>query len=62
MNGSGTMTAGKPALSLSHLRFHLVAEQPLRLPAHNKGNALRGGFGSAFRRLVCVDMRWERCV
>ncbi|MFN8627993.1 MAG: CRISPR system precrRNA processing endoribonuclease RAMP protein Cas6 [Candidatus Binatia bacterium] len=55
------MTAGKPALSLSHLRFHLVAEQPLRLPAHNKGNALRGGFGSAFRRLVCVDMRWE-CV
>jgi hypothetical protein len=46
-------------LPVSHLRFHLVPEQPLRLPTHNKGNSLRGGFGSAFRKLVCVDMRWE---
>ena len=52
-----------PAVSrtftLSHLRLHLVPEQPLHLPAHNKGNSLRGGFGGAFRKLVCVDLRWE---
>ena len=47
------------ALAVSHLRLHLVPEQPLHLPAHNKGNSLRGGFGSAFRKLVCVDLRWE---
>jgi hypothetical protein len=46
-------------IELLHLRFSLVPEQPLRLPAHNKGNSLRGGFGSAFRKLVCVDLRWE---
>jgi hypothetical protein len=46
-------------LGLSHLRLHLVPETLLRLPAHNKGNSLRGGFGSAFRKLVCVDLRWE---
>ena len=46
-------------LSLSHLRFHLLPEQELHLPAHNKGNTLRGGFGNAFRKLVCVDLRWE---
>lgn len=46
-------------LAVSHLRFHLQPEQPLQLPAHNKGNSLRGGFGSAFRKLVCVDLRWE---
>jgi CRISPR-associated endoribonuclease Cas6 len=46
-------------IALSHLRLYLLAEQPLRLPAHNKGNSLRGGFGSAFRKLVCVDRRWE---
>jgi hypothetical protein len=45
--------------TLSHLRLHLVPEQPLHLPAHNKGNSLRGGFGSAFRKLVCVDLTWE---
>jgi CRISPR/Cas system endoribonuclease Cas6 (RAMP superfamily) len=47
------------SLRLIHLSLQLVAEQDLQLPAHNKGNALRGGFGTAFRRLVCVDMRWE---
>ena len=46
-------------LALSHLRLHLVPERPLQLPAHNKGNSLRGGFGAAFRRLVCIDMSWE---
>lgn len=46
-------------LALSHLRLHLEPEQELRLPALSKGNTLRGGFGSAFRKLVCVDLRWE---
>lgn len=46
-------------LALAQLRLHLVPEQPLRLPAVNKGNSLRGGFGSAFRKLVCVDLRWN---
>lgn len=46
-------------LTLSHLRLHLSPEQSLHLPAHNKGNSLRGGFGGAFRKLVCVDLRWE---
>lgn len=47
------------AVLLSHLRFHLVPEGELRLPALNKGNSLRGGFGTAFRRLVCVDRNWD---
>lgn len=47
------------SLVLSHLRLQLVPEEPLQLPACNKGNAIRGGFGNAFRKLVCVDMRWE---
>jgi hypothetical protein len=48
-----------PSLTLSHLRLTIVPEQTLHLPAQNKGNSLRGGFGTAFRRLVCVDMSWE---
>ncbi|MBI3786302.1 MAG: CRISPR system precrRNA processing endoribonuclease RAMP protein Cas6 [Deltaproteobacteria bacterium] len=48
-----------PSLRISHLRLHLQPEQPLQLPANNKGNSLRGGFGSAFRKLVCVDLSWE---
>lgn len=46
-------------LAVSHLRLRLSPEEPLRLPAHNKGNSLRGGFGGAFRKLVCIDLRWE---
>jgi hypothetical protein len=46
-------------LRVCHLRLHLEPERELLLPAHNKGNTLRGGFGAAFRRLVCVDLRWE---
>lgn len=48
-----------PSFRLSHLRFHLQPAQPLQLPALNKGNSLRGGFGNAFRKLVCVDLRWD---
>ena len=41
------------SLSLLHLRFHLKPKAPLRMPAYNKGNVIRGGFGSTFRRIVC---------
>ena len=57
MNGAGGgVSAPHPTLALSHLRFHLVCEHALRLPMHHKGATLRGGFGNAFRKLVCVDM------
>lgn len=39
--------------SLHHLRFHLEPRGVLQMPALNKGNVIRGGFGSTFRRLVC---------
>jgi len=33
-------------------RFRLQPKAPLHMPAYNKGNVIRGGFGSAFRRIV----------
>lgn len=36
------------------LRLALKPRETLKLPAQNKGNTLRGAFGSSFRRLVCV--------
>ena len=39
--------------SLHHFRFHLEPKGPLHMPAYNKGNVIRGGFGSTFRRIVC---------
>lgn len=36
------------------LRLVLKPHETLKLPAENKGNTLRGAFGSSFRRLVCV--------
>lgn len=60
MNGAGgSVSAPHPTLALSHLRFHLVCEHALRLPMHNKGTTLHGGFGNAFRKLVCVDLSWQ---
>jgi hypothetical protein len=41
-------------LPVGLFRFTIVPEQPLEVPALNKGNMLRGGFGHAFRRLCCV--------
>jgi hypothetical protein len=32
--------------SLYHFRFHLEPKAPLYMPAYNKGNVIRGGFGS----------------
>lgn len=34
---------------LHHFRFYLESKAPLRMPAYNKGNVIRGGFGSTFR-------------
>src|ERR1017187_9235070 len=36
------------------LRLRIVPQQELRLPAIGKSNTLRGAFGMAFRRLVCI--------
>ena len=41
-------------LRIGLFRFTLAPVQPLEVPAINKGNMLRGGFGHAFRRLCCV--------
>ena len=38
---------------LHHFRFHLEPKAQLHMPAYNKGNVIRGGFGSTFRRIVC---------
>lgn len=40
-------------LSLQLFRVHLEPKMPLHMPAYNKGNVIRGGFGSTFRRIVC---------
>lgn len=47
--------------SLHHLRFHLEPRAPLLLPVYNKGNVIRGGFGSTFR-LSAVSAQAERIV
>lgn len=39
---------------LLRLRMTVAARQMLKLPAQNKGNTLRGAFGTQFRQLVCV--------
>jgi len=41
-------------LRIGLFRFTIGPVQPLEVPAINKGNMLRGGFGHAFRRLCCV--------
>ena len=41
-------------LRIGLFRFTIAPVQSLEVPAFNKGNMLRGGFGHAFRRLCCV--------
>ena len=41
-------------LRIGLFRFTMVPTEPLMVPALNKGNMLRGGFGHAFRRLCCI--------
>ncbi len=41
-------------LRVGRFRFVIAPREPLLVPALNKANMLRGGFGHAFRRLCCV--------
>lgn len=45
--------------TFTHYRFTLCPQESLVMPAHSKGNTIRGGFGSAFRRLACIDLRLD---
>lgn len=46
-------------LQLARFRLELVAREPLVLPPY-KGSTLRGGFGAAFKRVVCA-LREQDC-
>ncbi|PYF99694.1 uncharacterized protein DUF2276 [Thioalkalivibrio sp. ALE21] len=64
MSGDSTETAPPvivelPELSLERLRFHAVAQAPLRLPPF-AGSMLRGAFGHALKTSVCIT-RAPRC-
>lgn len=48
------------ALTLAHYRFTLIADTPIYLPPY-KGSALRGGFGHAFKRMVCFQPDVKTC-
>lgn len=48
-----------PDLKVARYQFSLTVRQPMSLPAY-KGSVLRGGFGSAFRRIACA-MRVKTC-
>ncbi len=41
-------------LPIGLFRFTIEPQEALQVPAVNKGNMLRGGFGHAFRRLCCI--------
>src|SRR5215470_17704004 len=45
---------GGIGLRIGFFRVTIAPLQPLAVPAVNKANMLRGGFGHAFRRLCCV--------
>ncbi len=52
-----------PALNsfrLARFRFDLEAVEPLHLPPY-KGSTLRGGFGYAFKKMVCGEGDWRAC-
>jgi hypothetical protein len=49
-----------PALTFSHLRFTLQAQETLHLPPF-KGSALRGGFGTIFKQAICVQPQTPHC-
>jgi CRISPR-associated endoribonuclease Cas6 len=48
-------TAADPGfeLDIARFRFRLEALEPLILPRENKGNVLRGAFGTIFKRICC---------
>jgi CRISPR-associated endoribonuclease Cas6 len=43
----------------AHYRFHFSPREPLEMPMFGKGSTIRGGFGTTFRRLVCIDLRLD---
>jgi CRISPR-associated endoribonuclease Cas6 len=47
--------------SFAHYRFTFIPKDTIRMPAHNKGNVLRGAFGSSLRRLVCSMDKGADC-
>lgn len=48
------------AFRTAHYRFDIEAIDPLSLPAY-KGSTLRGGFGYAFKKMVCIERDWRKC-
>jgi hypothetical protein len=48
------LTQAAASFAFLPLRLRIVPQQVLRLPAIGKSNTLRGAFGMAFRRLVCI--------
>ncbi|MBI3248499.1 MAG: CRISPR system precrRNA processing endoribonuclease RAMP protein Cas6 [Deltaproteobacteria bacterium] len=51
------------AFRFARFRFHLRAQECLRLPPY-KGSALRGGFGQVFRRIACLgsELGFGQCL
>jgi hypothetical protein len=49
-----------PAIRVSHYRFALNLDEAATLPRY-KGSTLRGGFGYAFKRQVCLQRARETC-
>jgi hypothetical protein len=45
--------------SLAKYRLTFLPQEKLLLPAHNKGNTLRGAFGSIFKNIVCIDYKLD---
>jgi len=49
------------AFKLAHYKFALIPQSTIRMPAFNKGNVLRGAFGSSLRKLVCSMDKKTSC-
>ena len=49
-----------PQLQVSCYRFDLQAVDRLSLPAY-QGSTFRGGFGHAFKKMVCRQTDWRAC-
>jgi hypothetical protein len=49
-------------LPFCRFRFILMPQGPLRLPEESAGTILRGAFGMALRKMVCVFPTRQRCM
>ena len=49
-----------PSFRVARYRFDLEAIDPLHLPLY-KGSTFRGGFGYAFKKMVCSQPNWRTC-